>query len=357
MGTLTAAKIKGINSVGKHGDGQGLNLIVAKGGTKSWIQRITIDGKRKEIGLGGFPAISLAKARDLSSGIRVAVAEGRDPLSEKHTVTRAIPTFREAAMKVHDQKAARFSSPKHTENWLQRLEKYAFPTLGDMPLDTIDRQDVLAILDPIWTTKTDTARRVREMMGLVFKWGMAYDYVQINLAGEIIDAALLSPAKRENHRQAMPYQDVPATLKTIRASTSSMAAKLALEFVILTAVRSSEVREATWGEIDLESRVWVIPAYRMKSRTYRQSTAIRRRYDSPGSRTGHQGRGVSIPFPRQRKWQYVRRNANEGSQNQRIGPANQRSRIQDQFQDVGAVDARRGSPGLRGIGPGPQDRE
>ena len=354
---LNPTQIKGITDPGKYRDNNGLYLVVTRAGSKQWVQRIVIGGKRREMGLGGYPTVTLAKAREKVSINRASIAAGHDPLSDKRKA-RTIPTFREAALKVHQQKLARFTSEKHGKNWLQRLEKYAFPTLGDMPLDTIDRQDVLEILDPIWTTKTDTARRVREMMISVFKWGMAYGHVQINVAGEIIDAALIPPAKRENHRRAMPYQDVPATLKKIRASTSSMAAKLAMEFVILTAVRSSEVREATWGEIDLESRVWTIPAYRMKSRTFQHrvplsDAAIAVLDAAKGIREGE----LVFPSPVKANTSMSDATLMKLLKINGLDKANQRSWLPDKFQDVGAVDARRGCPGLRGIGPGPQDRE
>ena len=272
MGTLTATKIKSISKPGKHGDGDGLYLNVAKGGSKSWIQRVVVDSKRREIGLGGYPAISLAKARELNADNRTSVAEGRNPLVEKRMATRSMPTFKEAALKVHQLNAARFKSQKHSKNWIQMVAKYTVTQdkdncphpIGDLPLDKIDGLDVLTILEPIWTTKQETARRVRQRVRAIFAWGMAHGYCETNPAGEPIDAALPSMPKVKEHFRALPYAELPAALETIRSSNAGIAAKLALQFVTLTAARSGEVRGATWAEIDWDKRLWVVPADRMK---------------------------------------------------------------------------------------------
>ena len=266
MGKLTSLGIRKITQPGKYGDGLGLYINVAKGGSKSWIQRITIDGKRREIGLGSFPTIGLTKAREMSVGVRAAVAEGRNPLSEKHEAARTAPTFREAALNVHRLNLARSTNEKHCRNWLQRAEKYVFPVLGDMPLDDISPRDVLGILDQIWTTNHETGQQVRRIMRSVLAWGMAQGHLEINPAGEIISAALPSMPKVRNHMRTVHYRELPLALETIRESGSGTAVKLALEFLTLTTARSGEVRGATWAEINLERRLWIIPASRMKGR-------------------------------------------------------------------------------------------
>ena len=157
---LTAAKAKALSEPGMHNDGRGLYLRVAKGGSKGWILRITVDGRRRDIGLGGYPAVTLAKARQLADGHRLAVAEGRDPLAEKRRAKML--TFAEASAKVHEANLPRRKNEKHTAQWLSTLERYAFPTIGKMPVDRIERRDVLAILTPIWTAKPETARRTRQ---------------------------------------------------------------------------------------------------------------------------------------------------------------------------------------------------
>lgn len=261
---LSAAKIKALAQPGKYGDGQGLYLNIAPGGSKNWVQRITIDGKRRDLGLGGFPAVSLAQAREKSAANKSAIVNGGNPLADKRRAAAKVPTFREAAGKVYAVNMARFRSEKHGKNWIQMLEKYAFPVIGDLQLDRIDRLDTLGVLEPLWTAKPETARRLRQRMRAIFAWGQAHGYRPDNPAGEVISAALPAMPKVTAHFKAIPYAELPAVLGIIRKSDSSMAAKLALEFLALTAARSGEVRGATWGEIDLARRQWTIPASRMK---------------------------------------------------------------------------------------------
>ena len=260
---LTAAKVKALTKPGMHHDGRGLYLRVAPGGSKGWMLRATIDGRRRDTGLGGYPTVSLAKARQFADAYRLAVAEGRDPLAEKRRA--ATPTFAEAAVKVHEANLPRWKNGKHTAQWLSTLERYAFPTIGKMPLDRIERRDVLGILTPIWTAKPETARRVRQRIRTVLKWAMAHEFVEHNAAGEGIDGALPTMRRVRAHFRALPYTEIPAALDTVDASPASMAAKLCLRFLILTAGRSGETRGALWSEIDLDAREWRIPANRMKA--------------------------------------------------------------------------------------------
>ena len=262
MTALTAAKVKALTKPGMHHDGRGLYLRVAPGGSKGWMLRATIDGRRRGIGLGGYPAVSLAKVRQFADAHRLAVAEGRDPLAEKRWAK--MPTFAEAAAKVHEVNLPRWKNGKHADQWINTLRTYAFPTIGKMSLDRVTRRDVLAVLTPIWTTKPETARRVRQRIRTVLKWAMAHEFVEHNAAGEGIDGALPAMRRFKAHHRALPYAEVPAALETIDASTAGMAAKLCLRFLILTAARSGEARGATWSETDLGNRLWTIPAERMK---------------------------------------------------------------------------------------------
>ena len=166
----------------------GLHLYVNKAGRKSWVLRITVDGRRRDIGLGGFPSVSLARAREKATDNRTAVAAGRDPLAAKHAP--AMPTFRDAARAVHEVNKPRWRNAKHIVSWMQMLERHAMPALGNTPLDRLDRGDVLRVLNPIWTTRPETARRVRQRMRTVFRWPIAHGFMEANLAGEAIDGAL-----------------------------------------------------------------------------------------------------------------------------------------------------------------------
>ncbi len=263
MAKLTAVKVKTLSKPGRYGDGNGLYLNVAKGGSKSWVQRITIDGVRRDMGLGGYPVVSLAKAREQATRNRSAVANGINPIVEKRRATT--PTFREAALKVHALNLPTWRNDKHAAQWISTLRTYAFPVIGDMKIDSIRKIDVLACLTPIWTAKPETARRVRQRMRAVFSWAMAHDYVEHNVAGEAIDAALPTMPKVRAHHRALLYRDVPEALELIEASGASESAKLCFRFVVLTASRSGESRAAMWDEIDADSGLWTVPGHRMKA--------------------------------------------------------------------------------------------
>ena len=154
---LSATRAKALKDPGRYADGGGLHLYISKAGRKSWVQRITIDRRRRDIGLGAFPSVGLAQAREKAADNRTAVAEGRDPLAEKHSP--AMPSFREAARAVHAANKPRWRNDRHSASWMQTLERHAMPTLGTTPLDRIDRSAVLRVLTPIWTTRPETARR------------------------------------------------------------------------------------------------------------------------------------------------------------------------------------------------------
>ena len=262
MGKLTAAKIKSISKPGRYGDGDGLYFRVTPTGSKNWIQRIVIDGRRCDLGLGGFPITSLVEAREKAFENRKLARGGGDPLAQKRKV--AVPTFRQAAEKTFEANKPRWRNDKHVKNWWQSLEKYAFPTIGDMPVDQIGREEILRILSPIWTSRAERAKRLRQRIRAVMQWTQGHGFIENNPAGESISGALPSIPTGKTHFRALPYAEVPDALKTIQASKASIEAKLALRFLILVAARSGEVRSATWDEIDLEGRMWTIPASRMK---------------------------------------------------------------------------------------------
>ena len=260
--TLSATRAKALKDPGRYSDGGGLHLYISKAGRKSWVQRITVDGRRRDIGLGGFPSVSLALAREKAAENRAAVAEGRDPVADKRSPT--MPTFREAAGAAHEANRPRWRNAKHIASWMQTLERHAIPKLGNLPLDRIDRGEVLRVLTPIWTSRPETARRVRQRMKTVFRWGMAHRFIDSNPAGEAIDGALPPMPKVKTHLRSLPYQEVRFALETVEKSQASMAAKLCLRFLVLTAVRSGEARGARWDEIKMEEQVWRIPSGRMK---------------------------------------------------------------------------------------------
>lgn len=263
MVRLSDARARTVATPGLHGDGGGLYLNVRASGSRSWVQRITIDGRRRDIGLGAYPAVGLARARLLAAANRAAVAEGRDPLLERRR--SRVPTFREASLRVHEANRPRWKNGKHVVNWIGSLERHAFPALGAMPVDRIEGRDVLAVLTPIWGDRMETARRVRQRIRTVLRWCLAHGYVERNVAGEAIDGALPAMPRVRSHFRALAYEDVPGALAVVEGSAASLSAKLCFRFLVLTASRSGEARGAVWEEIDPEKREWRIPAARMKA--------------------------------------------------------------------------------------------
>ena len=264
MASLTAAKVKSATKPGRYGDGAGLYLNIAVGGSKNWVQRIVVDGRRRDIGLGGYPAVGLSEARILAAANRSAVAAGRDPLAEKRKPN--VPTFAEAARQVHQAYLPRWRNEKHAVSWLQTLERHAFPKLGNITVDRMTKADILGVLTPIWGTRQETARRVRQRIRAVMRWAMAQGFIEINPAGEAIDGALPAMPKLKAHLRALPYREVQDALRIVDSSQASKSAKLCLRFAVLTAARSGEARGAMWSEVDLDQSLWTVPAERMKGR-------------------------------------------------------------------------------------------
>ena len=263
MGKLTVAMVRSLSRPGRYGDGGTLFLVVAPGGSKNWVQRVTISGRRCDIGLGGWPVVSLAKARQRAFANRVTIADGLDPLARKRRPGK--PTFREASERALEANRPRWRSAKTVDNWIATMDKYVHPVVGDRRVDQIGREDILRVLTPIWTAKPEIGRKVRQRIRATLAWAQAHGHVEHNLAGDAIDGALPSLPAVKAHFRALPYREVGAALETIEASRASVPAKACLRFVVLTACRSGEARLATWDEIDLEAREWRIPESRMKT--------------------------------------------------------------------------------------------
>ena len=273
MGKLSAAAVKALGKPGRHGDGDGLYLSVAPAGTKAWVQRIVVHGRRRDIGLGPYPTVSLARAREIAHDNRSAVAAGRDPVAEKREGREAarkpvpsVPTFAEAAARVIELRRPTWSNPKHAAQWRSTLQTYAFPLIGDKAVDAITSSDVMDALTPIWTGKPETASRVRQRVETVMDWAVAQGYRLDNPAGRSLLKVLPKTGRLKEHHRALPYALVPGAMDRVRESTASISTKLAFEFLVLTAARSGEVRAADWSELDWEPGTWEIPAARMKAR-------------------------------------------------------------------------------------------
>ncbi len=261
---LTAQFVRTVKEPGKYFDGQGLYLRVEPNGSRFWIQRITIRGKRCELGLGSPSLVPLAEARAKAIENRKLAREGGDPLQAKHAA-REVLTFEKAARKVHELHKPTWRNPKHAAQFISTLETYAFPRMGNIKVSDVTAADVLAVLAPIWTTKAETARRIRQRIGTVLKWAVAQGWRKDNPAQDI-QQALPKVEATKARRKAMPYADVPACIEVVKASDATEATKQAIEFLILNASRSGEVREAVWEEIDMDAAIWEIPASRMKAK-------------------------------------------------------------------------------------------
>ena len=262
---LTAAEIKHLTGPGRHADGQGLYLNISKGGTRSWVHRVVVDGRRRDIGLGGFPAVGLAEARRKAEANRRVIGAGGDPVQDKRQ-SRAIPTFREATTKCHANLLPTWRNPDHGRYWLASLELHALPAIGAMRVDTVTTADVLDVLSPIWTAKPVTASRVRQRCRQVFKWAQARGYIGVNPAGEAIDGGLPRQRHKPDHHKTLGYDQIASLYADVRdAEAISKGARLCLQWVVLTACRSGEARGATWDEISDDGTMWTIPGSRMKA--------------------------------------------------------------------------------------------
>lgn len=267
--TLTAAFVRTVSQPGRYGDGRGscglyLRVHATANGriSRNWGQRIRIGGQITNLGVGSYPAVTLATARGRAIKNAQLIAEGDDP----RTPVAAIPTFADAAEIVLGIHAEGWKDGgRQSGIWRASLETYAYPIIGGKLVSEITTADVMTILAPIWTAKRETAMRLRRRMSAIFKWAVAQQYRADNPAGDAIGAALPKTGARVSHQRALPHAEVAGALATIRDTGAWPATKLAFELLVLTATRSGETRLATWDEIDLDNRVWTIPAERTKT--------------------------------------------------------------------------------------------
>ena len=263
----TAVAVRNEKTPGRHPIGETLYLMVWPSGSKSWVQRISIKGERKDIGLGPHPPVSLAQARQKAGENRTIVKSGGDPLAAKREEARLAetPTFEQLARQHIAQNRLSWKNIKHRAQWESTLKTYAFPKIGALKVNEIDRKHVVEVLAPIWTTKAETARRVRQRIRSVMDRAISLEYVDYNPAGDAINGALARQRRTKNHHRALPYGNLPAALQAVRESTASPSVKLGFEMLALTACRSGEVRGMTWDEVDLQEATWTVPAERMKA--------------------------------------------------------------------------------------------
>ena len=258
---LSAAAVKHLTRPGWHADGGGLFLEIDPSGAKRWAMRLTVIGKRRDFGLGPLHKVSLQRAREVAAEYRAKAYRGVDPIADKKSAHVAPdgPTFERAADEVHRQRMTTWSNGKHVTQWINTLRDYAFPVIGTKPVGEVSAPDLLNILLPIWTTKPETARRVRQRIGVILDWARAAGFRQSNNPMPIVDEALPKQTRKERHHAALPYERVHEFISELRSGPSESVTKLAFEFLILTAARSIEVRKALWSEIDAHDKLWTIP--------------------------------------------------------------------------------------------------
>jgi integrase-like protein/Arm domain-containing DNA-binding protein len=263
---LSALKVQTVKAPGRYADGGGLYLFIPRPGYKIWTYRFKLNGKQREMSLGPVSDVSLAEARELAGAARRLTRDGRDPIEVRrdtiaeHRVEQLkTVTFREAALDfLATSKVEAFKNDKHRKQWRSTLEQYAFPIVGNLPLQAIDTAIVLKALLPVWQRTPETGSRLRGRIERVFAWAKAHKlYDGENPATRDVLRDALPSKPKAKHHAAMPFADVPAFMARLR-ERDSMSAR-ALEFCILTATRTSETIGARWSEIDLDAATWVHP--------------------------------------------------------------------------------------------------
>ncbi len=275
LNRLTATQVASLKKPGRYGDGGGLWLQVAAGGTKAWGFRYMLAGRARQMGLGPLHTVSLAEARQRAREARQQMLDGMDPLEVKRAQRLALraaearqATFRQAAEQAIAVFRDEWRNAKHAEQWTATLATYAYPVIGNLGVADIDVGRVEQVLRPIWVTKHETARRVRQRIERVLGWAAARGYrsgdnpAALSSVGPLLASG--QRVKKVRHQPAMPYADVPAFLADLRGSNFISAR--ALEFTVLTASRTGEAIGARWSEIDFAAKIWTVPADRTKAK-------------------------------------------------------------------------------------------
>lgn len=274
---LSPIEVSRLVKPGHHAVGgvAGLTLYVNTAAGRSWVLRMTIGSKRRHMGLGGFPDVTLAQVRAKARAIREQASQGIDPIQERTAAMNLLrasqeseKTFSQATTGYLETHGDSWKSAKHRAQWRSSLETYAFPVLSKLLVRDVALEHVLAVLEPIWRSKNETASRVRGRIESVLDWSAARGMRAVDNPARwkgLLDKLLPAPGKVQSvqHHRALPIDEVPDFMDRLRGRNGNAA--LALEFAILTAALSGEVRGATWSEMDVEAQIWTIPASRMKA--------------------------------------------------------------------------------------------
>ncbi len=269
---LKARSIKPDSPALPHGTVTGLSLHPSQSpGQGKWVLRFVspVTGKRRNAGLGSYPEISIGEAAKKGQQMREQIGNGIDPLHEKANNTSvAIPTFQRAAELLHAELLPSWKNAKHGQQWINTMSQYAFEHIGHLPLNQIQPRHIADVLRPIWLDKFETAGRLKQRVHAVMAWGWAHEYCQSNpvdVAHHLLPQQV-NKALRTKHHPAMPWKDIPAFVTKHLHDHQPDVSRAMLEFLILTACRSGEVRSMVWSEVDFTSATWVIPAARMKTK-------------------------------------------------------------------------------------------
>ncbi len=258
---LTALKIRNAGP-GRHTDMYGLHLHVRKSGARSWILRFAHNGRRRDFGLGGAHDVSLAEARELAMAIRKAIRSGIDPVARKVPARKPVLTFEAVTRDCYEAMKGGWKDQRHA-SWMSSFERHVFPLIGGKAVTAIDSPSVLSVLEPIWLTIPESAKRVLQRIGSVLDYAHIKGLLPDQVSLRSVTRGLPRQTNQVTHRAAMPHENAPAFIKALSALPSTLG-RDALRLTILTAVRSNEARGATWSEFDLDRAVWSIPAVRMK---------------------------------------------------------------------------------------------
>lgn len=258
MGKLTATGIRNLKEPGRYPDGDGLYFWIRKVGSRSWLLRVQHEGRRQDLGLGSAETVSLADARREAFKMREAIKRGEDPRAEKRR-KREIPTFEAAALQVIREREKGWRNHKTAAQWRASLETYVFPSIGGLKVDKITAGDIREVLLPIWLDKEETARRVKQRIGNVLDWAFSMGHRETEAPMRAITKGLPKQSYKRNHFKAMEYSQAPEFMRTLRLANNQTTGRQALQFAILCGVRSGEVRQMEWGEVDLEKRLWTLP--------------------------------------------------------------------------------------------------
>jgi len=292
---LSERTVRTTKAPGRYFDGQGLFLMVQPSGAKSWVQRVTVRGRRQELGLGGYPVVTLQMAREAALTNRREIRSGGNPKANRQRA-RGVPTFAEAARKVYELRRPGWRSAKHAEQWIGTLRGFVFPRFGDQGVDEISTEDVIAVLSPIWHTKPTTAKLVRQRIGVVLTWAVAQGLRPDNPA-DAVKAVLARQPNRSTPQRSLPYNEVENAIAAVQGSNVAPVLMLAFEFLVLTAARAGEVRVATWNEIDLGAATWTVPANRMKAGREHRVPLSPRALDVLAEARGLRGKHGDLVFP------------------------------------------------------------